>query len=71
PLLLSAAAARAANALPAGAGLRQWLDPRSGRHAVFDSANRAYVTDLDTPADLAALRDALAPASVDWPPAAA
>lgn len=68
PLLLSAAAARAADALPAGVGLRQWLDPRSGRHAVFDSANRAYITDLDTPADLAALRDALAPARADWPP---
>ncbi|MFA1589622.1 hypothetical protein ABZR37_28720, partial [Achromobacter ruhlandii] len=71
PLLLSAAAVRSANLLPPGAGLRQWLDPAQGRHATFDSDNRAYVTDLDTPDDLRALRLALAPAAIDWPPATA
>lgn len=71
PLLLSAAAVRSANLLPPGAGLRQWLDPAQGRHATFDSDNRAYVTDLDTPDDLRALRRALAPAVIDWPSEAA
>lgn len=70
PLLLSAAAVRSANLLPPGAGLRQWLASQDGRHATFDSGNRAYVTDLDTPDDLRALRQTLAPARVDWPPEA-
>lgn len=71
PLLLSAAAVRSVNLLASGAGLRQWLDPAHGRHASFDSDNRAYVTDLDTPDDLRALRLALAPAVIDWPPGTA
>lgn len=70
PLMLSAAAVRSANLLPPGAGLRQWLASQGGRHAMFDSGNRAYVTDLDTPDDLRALRQTLAPARVDWPPEA-
>lgn len=67
PLLLSAKAVRQVQATRSDQGVRDWL----GRHPhlvkPFLSERRAYVTDLDTPDDLAALTLALAPQPVCWP----
>lgn len=67
PVLLSWRAVGQIAALPPEAGIRDWLKAHSGLVAPFVSQQRAYVTDLDTPADLAALKQAVWPEPVRWP----
>lgn len=67
PVLLSWRAVGQIAALPPEAGIRDWLKAHPGLVAPFVSQQRAYVTDLDTPADLAALARAMQPEPVRWP----
>lgn len=67
PVLLSWRAVGQIDALAPGAGIRDWLKDHPGLVGPFISHQRAYVTDLDTPADLAALEQAVWPEPVRWP----
>ena len=67
PVILSAHSAAAANGLPPELGIRDWMQQQRGRVAPFPSDYRAYVTDLDTPEDVEALRRTLHPLTVAWP----
>ena len=67
PVLLSWQAVGQINALAPDAGIRDWLKDHPGLVGPFISQQRAYVTDLDTPADLAALEQAVRPERVHWP----
>ena len=67
PLLLSAQALRQVAALPADLGIRDWLNGQRGLLWPVASPQRAFITDLDTPQDLAALQSLLLPLPVDWP----
>lgn len=67
PVLLSWQAVGQIAALPPDAGIRDWLKDHPGLIGPFISQQRAYVTDLDTPADLAALQQAVWPEPVRWP----
>lgn len=70
PLLLAPSALRAIAAQPATLGIRDWLQqlPPQALQAL-PSDRPGYVTDLDTPADLQALRRRLWPRPLCWPPA--
>lgn len=67
PLLLSGYAVAQVSATARHLGIRDWL--RSHPEAVqsFHSSRRAYVTDVDTPDDLAALQALIHPVPVAWP----
>ena len=67
PVLLSWQAVGQIAALPPNAGIRDWLKDHPGLIAPFVSQQPAYITDLDTPADLAALAQAVWPEPVRWP----
>ena len=67
PLLLSWQAVQQVAALPAALGIRDWLNSQPGFLQRVASPQRAFVTDLDTPQDLAALQSQLLPLPVDWP----
>ena len=67
PVLLSWQAVGQIAALPPDAGIRDWLKDHPGLIGPFISQQRAYITDLDTPADLAALQQAVWPEPVRWP----
>ncbi len=67
PVLLSWRAVGQIDALAPGAGIRDWLKNHPGLIGPFISQQRAYITDLDTPADLAALEQAVWPEPVRWP----
>lgn len=67
PVILSARSAAAANDLPPGLGVRDWMMQQPGSVAPFYSEQRAYVTDLDTPEDIDALRASQHWSSVEWP----
>lgn len=67
PVLLSWQAVGQIAALPPDAGIRDWLKDHPGLIGPFISQQRAYITDLDTPADLAALEQAMQPEPVRWP----
>lgn len=67
PVLLSWQAVGQIAALPPDAGIRDWLKDHPGLIGPFISQQRAYITDLDTPADLAALEQAVWPEPVRWP----
>ena len=67
PVLLSWQAVGQINALAPDAGIRDWLKDHPGLVGPFISQQRAYITDLDTPADLAALEQAVWPEPVRWP----
>lgn len=67
PVILSAHSAATANGLPPELGIRDWMQQQRGRVAPFPSDQRAYVTDLDTPEDVEALRRTLHPLTVAWP----
>lgn len=67
PVLLSWQAVGQIDALSPDAGIRDWLKDHPGLVGPFISQQPAYVTDLDTPADLAALQQAVWPEPVRWP----
>lgn len=67
PLLLAWSAALAVDALPGHLGVRDLLAGAPGVLQTLPSDRPAYVTDLDTPQDLAALRARCHPQAVDWP----
>mgnify|MGYP002776190060 CR=1 FL=1 len=67
PVLLSWQAVGQIATLPPDAGIRDWLEDHTGLIGPFISQQRAYVTDLDTPADLARLEQAVRPERVRWP----
>lgn len=67
PVLLSWQAVGQIAALPPDAGIRDWLKDHPGLIGPFISQQSAYVTDLDTPADLARLEQAVRPEPVRWP----
>ncbi|MBB1623845.1 NTP transferase domain-containing protein [Achromobacter sp. UMC71] len=71
PVILSARSAAAANDLPPGLGIRDWMTQQPGSVAPFYSEQRAYVTDLDTPEDIEALRKTWRGSSVQWPTSSA
>ena len=54
-------------ALPAGQGVRDWLAVAGDAVQPVVTDREAHVTDLDTPADLEALRRRLWPLTVEWP----
>jgi hypothetical protein len=53
--------------LSADLGIRDWLHQQPGLVQPLVCQQRAFVTDLDTPQDLAALQGLLQPLPVDWP----
>lgn len=67
PLLLSWKVVRQLAADPAFAGIRGWLNGHPDIVKPFVTNTRAYIADLDTPADLAALTQRLRPQQVTWP----
>lgn len=67
PLLLAWSAALAVDALPGHLGVRDLLAGSPGVLQALPSERRAYVADLDTPQDLAALRARCHPQVVEWP----
>lgn len=67
PVLLSWQAVGQIDALSPDAGIRDWLKAHPGLVGPFISQQPAYITDLDTPADLAALEQAVWPEPVRWP----
>jgi CTP:molybdopterin cytidylyltransferase MocA len=67
PLLLSWQALQQVAALSADLGIRDWLHQQPGLVQPLVCQQRAFVTDLDTPQDLAALQGLLQPLPVDWP----
>lgn len=71
PVLLSWAAVEAVRDTPDDRGIRDWLTRHPQNLQVITSDRVGYVTDLDTPADLAAVRARLAPLAVAWPPSLA
>lgn len=71
PVLLSWAAVEAVRATPDDRGIRDWLARHPANLQVISSDREGYVTDLDTPADLAAVQARLAPLPVAWPPSLA
>lgn len=64
PVILSAHGAATVNDSPPGLGVRDWMRQQPHRVAAFHSEQPAYVTDLDTPEDLAALRRTLPSAAI-------
>lgn len=71
PVLLSWQAVQQIAALPRELGVRTWLAAHPEAVRPVHACEQAYVTDLDTPADLEALEARLYPEPVDWPAPAA
>lgn len=67
PLCLSWAAVEQVAATPPQVGIRDWLARHPDRVQPLLTPQRAYITDLDTPDDLAALQTRLHPQRVVWP----
>ena len=67
PLILSRRAAEAIAATPRELGIRDWLARHPERVLAVNASQPAYVSDIDTEADVEALRAALAPHIVSWP----
>ena len=67
PLILSRYALEAIAATPRQLGIRDWLARHPERVQPVHSPLLAYVSDVDTPDDLAALELAMAPERVCWP----
>lgn len=64
PLLLSGYAVGQVAAEDSSMGIRDWLRARPEIVQPFHTSRRAYVTDLDTPDDLVALKQLLEPGNV-------
>lgn len=67
PVCLSWVAVQAVAERPAGQGVRDWLAVAGDAVQPVVTDREAHVTDLDTPADLEALRRRLWPLTVEWP----
>lgn len=67
PVLLSWAAAQAVAAQPWPRGVREWWRAAGDAVQTLHTGHDAYTADLDTPDDLAALRQRLHPLPVAWP----
>lgn len=67
PVCLSWAAVQAVAEQPPGQGVRDWLAQAGGAVQAIVTDREAHITDLDTPADLEALRRRLWPLPVEWP----
>lgn len=67
PVLLSGAAVGRIVATPGEPGVRDWLAAHPAAVQPFLATDPAYITDLDTSADLDRLRALVHPATVAWP----
>jgi CTP:molybdopterin cytidylyltransferase MocA len=67
PLILSSWAGQQICTLPRRRGIRDWLASHPDSVASVETDRPAYVSDLDTPADVEALRDHLYPITLTWP----
>lgn len=67
PVLLSWHAVERIVATPPELGIRAWLAAHPAAVAPFPATDPAYITDLDTPADVDRLRALVQPATVAWP----
>jgi molybdenum cofactor cytidylyltransferase len=67
PLILSCHAVRQVLATPAHLGIRDWLAQHPELVQPIPTGQRAHVSDLDTPSDLAALQAHCHPTPVSWP----
>nr|WP_315207051.1 NTP transferase domain-containing protein [uncultured Albidiferax sp.] len=67
PLILSWQAVQAVAAMPAHQGIRDWLHSHPAQVRPLPTPERAYTSDLDTPEDVAALKEALYLQTVEWP----
>ncbi|OGA76531.1 NTP transferase domain-containing protein [Hydrogenophaga sp.] len=67
PVLLSWQAVQAVAGQSLPQGVREWMQGSIDATQMLTSDRDAYVTDLDTPDDLQALRSRLAGASIGWP----
>lgn len=60
PLILSSAAIATIAAMPDHFGVRDWMSAHPGKLCALPLSDAAYITDIDTPEDLAAFRAAQA-----------
>ena len=67
PVLLSWQAVERIVATPREQGIRDWLAAHPAAVSPFPATDPAYITDVDTPADVDRLRTLLHPATVAWP----
>jgi CTP:molybdopterin cytidylyltransferase MocA len=67
PLILSWHAVERIAATPRQLGIRAWLAAHAKLIQAVPSQQTAYVADLDTPDDLAALQASVHPEIVSWP----
>lgn len=67
PLLLSWQAVQQIHASPPQAGIRDWLADHPDLVQAVTTEQRAYITDLDTPEDLAEFKKRSLPQLVCWP----
>lgn len=67
PVLLSWQAVGRIVATPRRLGIRDWLASHPAAVNPFPASDPAYITDLDTPADVDRLRALVQPATVEWP----
>lgn len=67
PMLLSWQAVERIVATPRELGIRDWLAAHTAAAAPFPATDPAYITDVDTPADVDRLRTLVHPATVTWP----
>lgn len=67
PVLLSWQAVGCIAATPRALGIRDWLAAHPAAVEAFPASDPAYVTDVDTPADVDRLRTLLHPTTVAWP----
>lgn len=67
PLLLSWQAVQRASATPRHLGVRDWLDRHPDSIQAVPTDRGAFVTDVDTPEDLASLQTLVHPEPVTWP----
>ena len=67
PLCLSWAAVEQVAATPSEVGIRDWLARHPDLVQPLLTPQRSYITDLDTPDDLAVLQTRLHPQRVGWP----
>ena len=69
PVLLSWQAVRRIVTTPRDLGIRDWLAAHPAAVEPFPATDPAYITDVDTPADVDRLRTLVHPATVAWPAA--